>query len=149
MLSSYRSIYKRVFAGDEALKWCLSKEMIRLSADNKNVSILTLLNITAAFDTVDHMIPLDRLENRQTDLSNLGTGPPLNRFNTYLICKRYFVNLSNHEMHFSGIPQGLILCPLLFCLYMLPHGKSIGNQVEIYCIVSQYCQITLMHLIPF
>ena len=51
----------------------------RINADSKKRSVLALLDLSAAFDTVDHDIPIDRLEN-WVGLA----GPVLNWFRTYL-----------------------------------------------------------------
>ena len=90
----------------------------------KKLSVLALLDLSAAFDTVDHNILIDRLENW------VGlTGPVLNWFRTYLTGREYFVALGDHSSKnismTCGVPQGSILGPLLFSLYMLPLGSVI------------------------
>ncbi len=69
------------------------------------------------FDTVDHYILLERLEN-WVGLS----GMVLKR--SYLEGRGYYVNIGEHKSKWTsmtcGVPRGSILAPLLFSLYMLP-----------------------------
>ena len=78
---------------------------LRMSADKKEVSVLLLLDLTAAFDTIDHLILIQRLEH-WIGLS----GTALSWFTSYLSDRSYFVNLAEFvsEKHVisSGIPQG-------------------------------------------
>ena len=95
---------------------------ILLTVDNGSCAILILLDLTAAFDTVDHHILLKRLENEVGFKSTV-----LNWFSSYLNNRTFNVTLGTYTSSLApitcGIPQGSILGPLLFSLYMLPLGS--------------------------
>ncbi len=72
-----------------------------------------------AFETVDHNILLQRLEN-WVGLS----GTVQKWFRSYLEGRGYYVSIGEHKSQWTsmtcGVPQGSILALLLFSLYMLP-----------------------------
>ncbi len=91
------------------------------------ISLLVLLDLSAAFDTIDHNILLNRLENF------VGiSGSALAWFKSYLSDRHQFVAVNEEVSYRSqvqyGVPQGSVLGPLLFTLYMLPLGNIIRKQ---------------------
>ena len=87
--------------------------------DNNCCVTLLLLDLSAAFDTVDHCILLDRLSER------FGiTGNALEWFRSYLSNRHQVVKVDGHESTSrelrGGVPHGSVLGPILFLLYTSP-----------------------------
>ena len=90
-----------------------------LFGDGGNCAILLLLDLSAAFDTVDHAILSDCLQHR-AGIQAIA----LQWFNSYLKNITFFVgNISSSAAITCSVPQGSILGPILFSLYMLPLGS--------------------------
>ena len=85
------------------------------ASDSGHVSILSLLDLSAAFETIDHDILIKRLHT-SFDCS----GTVLDWFTSYLDCRTHSV-FDGHESTPSavkcGVPHGSVLGPLLFTLY--------------------------------
>jgi len=86
------------------------------AADNRQVTLLGLLDMSAAFDTVDHQILLRRLQ-----LSYGFGGQVLQWLTSFLTDRTQLVAFagarSTLQSLFCGVPQGSVLGPLLFALY--------------------------------
>ena len=84
--------------------------------DNKNVALLSLLDLSADFDTIDHSIFLSSLQNC------FGiSGSVLSWFESYFSGRFQSVSvhgtLSTPSPLLYGVRQGFVLGPILFALY--------------------------------
>lgn len=92
-------------------------ENLRVKLDDNMVSFLVLLDHSKAFDTVDHTILITKLEK----LFNFSS-TACKLIQSYLSNRYQSVSMNNRisdALHVArGVPQGSILGPLLFCIYI-------------------------------
>ena len=106
----FRSLHSTAMAlGKMSNQWLMDM-------DNGNLSAVVFLDIRKAFDTVDHTILLQ-------ELSCYGIqGDSVKRLESYLTNRMQCCSVNGHisplEIIKCGVPQGSILGPLLFIVYM-------------------------------
>ena len=94
--------------------------------DQGGAAILVLLDLSAAFDTIDHSILLSRME------SVLGVkGSALQWFKSYLLGRKQRIKINddfseNQEILWS-VPQGSVLGAILFLIYIIPLAQLIRS----------------------
>jgi len=141
-----QSAYRKFHSTESALLKVFSD--LSKAVDDGNVCLIGLLDLSSAFDTVDHDILLSRLK-----LTFNVNGQALMWFKSYLSDRTQIVRISGCSSSTSklrcGIPQGSILGPLLFVLYASPieeivkkhglwgHCYADDTQIYFYCAPDQ------------
>ena len=98
---------------------------ITQSLDTKDSTLAVYLDLSKAFDTLNHKILLTKLEFYGI------RGLPLDWFNSYLSQRKQYVEYikfrSETRQVECGVPQGSVLGPLLFILYINDLPDAIEN----------------------
>ena len=114
LMPKMQSAYRRYHSPETAVTKVFND--LLLATDGGQMSAVCLLDLTAAFDTVDHELLLLRLE-RQFGLR----GIVLDWFRSYLSGRTFRVVLSGCSSTIiyivCSVPQGSVLGPLLFIVY--------------------------------
>ena len=118
----FQSAYRALHSTETALLRVFND--IIASLDSGNVCLLSLLDLSAAFDTIDHDLLLHRLKTS----FNI-TGNVLLWFESYLKertqCVKTKSFYSDEVIMPFGVPQGSVLGPILFTIYTQPVANII------------------------
>ena len=124
LLNSHQSAYCKHHSTETALLY-IYDHLVNAIGSQK-LSCLCLLDLSAAFDTIDHNILLARLS------SWFGIhGVALKWFKSFLSSRSFRVkcdkNFSTLYSSLCSVPQGSVLDPLLFILYTTPLSSLISS----------------------
>ena len=117
LFESFQSAYRSNHSTETALLRVVND--IQRSIDDHKEVILVLLDLSSAFDTLDHTILLGRLR----DYYGI-SGTVLRWLESYLSgrSQTVVINMASSDARqlVYGVPQGSVLGPLLFALYFAP-----------------------------
>ena len=124
LLEVHQSAYRKGHSAETAVLGVLQGLYTR--TDERLVSLVALLDLSAAFDTIDHSILLKRL-----DITFGVRGTALAWIASYVSGRSQCVlvdgSLSDPCPLLYGVPQGSVLGPILFTLYAQPLSDVIGS----------------------
>ena len=121
-----QSAYRQCHSTETALLKVQNDILINM--DNGEVMLLVMLDMSAAFDTIDHNILIDILKNDFGVVDNA-----LKWFRSYLANRKQHVVIdrckSSEFMAATGVPQGSCLGPVLFLLYVSGLSEIISKHL--------------------
>ena len=127
-MTAFQSAYRKYHSTESALLNIHNDILLNMAKGSVNA--LTLLDLSAAFETTDHTILLDRL-NVYYGISELALG----WFKSYLSGRTHSVKVGSTLSHPAalqyGVPQGSVLGPILFSLYTNPISSIIHSHSSI------------------
>ena len=114
LLPDYQSAYRKNYSTEMSLIKLIND--ILWAMERQEVTALTVLDLSTAFDTVDHEILIEVIEHQ------FGiTDSALSWFKTYLYPRKFIVDIDGHhsreiDRKFS-VPQGILAGPILYLAY--------------------------------
>ena len=117
LFAKFQSAYRRYHTTETALIWVMNN--IVREIDSGNEVVLVMLDLSAAFDTIDHAFLLERLQHRYGI-----SGTALKWFQSYLHNRQQSVvvknTFSSSKPLLHWCTKGSVLGPLSFSLYFAP-----------------------------
>jgi hypothetical protein len=128
LLYKYQSGFRSGFSTDTALTYLA--DTIRRNIDDRLYTGAVLIDLQKAFDTVNHAILIAKMKA-------MGLGDPIvSWIHSYLSNRQQYVELNGVKSRLDkiscGVPQGSILGPLLFSIYVNDMVQSVNCDLLLY-----------------
>ena len=140
VLTEWQSGFRPGFSTSTAATYFVDNVLTGINgrAESQELTGALFLDLKKAFDTVDHGILLEKLENSEVK------GTELSWFTSYLSDRSQVDSIDRHvsekEWIMCGVSQGSILGPLLFSLY----GNDIVYAIK-RCKIILYADDTVIY----
>ena len=132
LISDCQFGFRQKFSATDAL--ISTVENLRIGADKGHVIALALLDLSKAFDSINHSILLNKLQSIGFDHASIEL------ISSYLSNRQQIVNINGINSDWlnviRGVPQGTVLGPLLFNIYVNELSKVTN------CRITQYADDT-------
>ena len=143
LLDPYQFAYKRDHSCETVILSVLND--VYSAIDTKKISIVVLLDMSAAFDTVDHALLLNKL-------IKLGIDEDALEWLKIYLSDRFHTTQTKGGTSEAlplkmGVPQGSVLGPLLFTIYIMDLGIEIKKTGLKYYIYADDIQL-IVHVEP-
>ena len=144
ILYKYQSGFRSKYSTNSCLVYLT--DLITNGFDSGLYTGMILIDLQKAFDTIDHEIFLEKM-------IYLGfSKDAINWFRCYLSNRTFIVNINDKFSNLAkvscGVPQGSILGPLLFLLYLNDIPHAINSRLLLYaddsCIIHQHKDIKVI-----
>ena len=128
ILYKYQSGFRKHHSTDTCLSYLTDK--VKIGFEEGLLTGMVLIDLQKAFDTIDHSILLEKM-------SCLGfAGKTIAWFTSYLTNRSFIVNVGKESSSPSKlscrVPQGSILGPLLFLLYVNDMPQAVNSELLLY-----------------
>ena len=143
--SNHQSAYKQCFSTETAL--CALTNQLLWALEHGRATTIVALDLSAAFDTVDHGILIEVLKSCFGISHNA-----LEWFKSYLSDRRLCVSIrsstSENKCFNFSVPQGSCLGPVLFNLYCstitncISSEQNLGGYADDHCLIDSFDPIS-------
>ena len=141
LLEPLQSAYRQFHSTETALVKVFND--LALALDQRKAAVLVLLDLSAAFDTIDQ----DILITRCSHLFGI-SGVALSWIRSYMTGRKQCVKVNNITSEAKnlncGVPQGSVLGPLLFTMYTTPLGDLLRQRSANYHLYADDTQLYIV-----